>query len=297
MSGMTGTPNNVQIFFSSVESFYRPHSVSEALEFLRAGGLTARYVAGGTSLISEGDRSIRSLVDLSNTGLSYVHENAENLAMGATTSLSDLEASPLVGGLAGGILAEAARVCGPVQLRSRATLGGRLAGNSHELITPLVALDARAMLVAITGVRSVELSTAAGLVELHEAMAAGQLLVEVSIPVSPGGEETWWNFQTLTRTARDPALIAVAAGLRLDQSGAIAEARLAVCGVRARGAQALLHGKPLDHGLLRRASEAAVEEWNPGPDFRISGGYHREAGRVLIERALTICAAKAGWSL
>src|ERR1039457_773693 len=104
--------------FDKVEAFYRPANVREALRLLHSGKGRARVVAGGTDVAVEADRSIRILIDITQAGLNYIRRKGNVCSIGATTTLAALEASPVIRGLAGGILAEASSTCGSVQIRN-----------------------------------------------------------------------------------------------------------------------------------------------------------------------------------
>ena len=116
--------------FDKVEQYYRPGSVREALQLLQNAKGRARVVAGGTDFVLEPDDSVRILIDITRAGLSYVRSKKGSLAIGATTTMAELEESPDVQRLAGGVLARAAATCGSVQIRNLATIGGNMAHGS-----------------------------------------------------------------------------------------------------------------------------------------------------------------------
>ena len=130
--------------FDNVEAFYRPDNLREAVQLLHSGKGQARLVAGGTDLVTEDDQSVRILIDITRAGLSYVRRRAGTYAIGATTTMAELEESEDIKGLAGGVLARAAATCGSIQIRNMATIGGNMAHGSPaaDLATPLMVLDA-----------------------------------------------------------------------------------------------------------------------------------------------------------
>src|ERR1022692_3199259 len=113
--------------FDKVEAFYRPANVRQALRLLSSGKGHARVVAGGTDVVVEGDRSIRFLIDITHAGLTYIRHRGTACAIGATTTMAELEASDVIQALAGGLLSRAARTCGSALIRNLATLGGNMA--------------------------------------------------------------------------------------------------------------------------------------------------------------------------
>ena len=96
--------------FDQLRAFHRPTSVATALRLSeserRAGG-RGTFVAGGTDVVVAGDRSLRWIVDLTKLPLRYVKRRGRGLAIGATSTFADLEASAAVRRLADGIVAEA----------------------------------------------------------------------------------------------------------------------------------------------------------------------------------------------
>ena len=188
--------------FDTVEAFYRPDTVREALRLLQNGKNRARFVAGGTDLVVEADRSTRILIDITHAGLSYIRRKGQACVIGATTTMATIENSPTIRALAGGILARAAATCGSVQIRNMATLGGNLANGSPaaDTATPLLALDAEVVLADAGGARKIPLT------EFYSGLKKTKaLILEVAIPAPPRGVR--WSFQKLGRTENDISLV------------------------------------------------------------------------------------------
>jgi len=283
--------------FDTVEAFYRPGSVREALRLLQDGKNRARVVAGGTDLVVEADRSIRFLIDITHAGLSYIRRKDKACVIGATTTMAAIENSPAIRALAGGILARAAATCGSVQIRNMATLGGNLANGSPAADTAsvLLALDAEVVLADAHGRRKIPLN------EFYSGLRKTKaLIVEVAIPAPPRGGR--WSFQKLGRTENDISLVNAVAGLQLDSKGRVKWARIALGAVaptpvRAVHAEKLLVGRQVDESALAEVCDEAAREARPITDVRASAGYRREMCRVLVRRALEECAAGTGCSL
>jgi aerobic carbon-monoxide dehydrogenase medium subunit len=288
--------------FQSVEAFYRPASVREALQLLQRGKGKARIVAGCTDVAVGDDRSVRFLIDITHAGLSYIRVRRATWAIGATTTMAELEESAEVRALAGGLVARAAATCGSVQVRNMATVGGNMANGSPaaDLATPLLALEAAAVVAEARGRHKMPLADY--LAEARSREPANSVLVEVTFPEPPYGPRCGWSFQKLGRTAVDISVVNVAAGLQLDTRGRVKWARIALgavapAPVRMAGVEALMAGRTLDRGLLAEACGSVMREVRPISDQRASAEYRREISRVLAGRALEECAAAAGYSL
>ncbi len=283
--------------FDTVEAFYRPGTVREALRLLQNGKNRARFVAGGTDLVVEADRSTRILIDITRAGLSYIRRRGQTCVIGATTTMATLEHSPAIRALAGGILARAAATCGSVQIRNMATLGGNLANGSPaaDTATPLLALDSKVVLADARGRRKIPLAAF-----YSGSRKTKTLIVEVAIPVPPRGAR--WSFQKLGRTEDDISLVNAAAGLQLDSKGRAKWVRIALGAVaptpiRAVIAEKLLVGRMADEATLAEVCDEVEREVRPITDVRASAEYRREMCRVLVGRALQECAAGTGCSL
>jgi carbon-monoxide dehydrogenase medium subunit len=287
--------------FEQVEAFYRPASVREAVRLLASGKGRARIVAGGTDLVVDGDPTVRALIDITHSGLTYIRKQRGGCAIGAATTMAELEESRTILALGGGILARAAATCGSVQIRGVATVGGNLANGSPaaDLVTPLLVLDA---VVVMAGAKERYKLPLAHYLAVRGAKVVRQsLLVEVTVP-RPLGRRCGWSFQKLGRTALDISVVNVAAGLQVDGAGRIQWARIALgavapTAIRAGVTEENLRGRTLNAEAVADAAEGVMREVSPITDIRASAQYRREMCRVLTRRALEECAAQAGCAL
>ncbi len=284
--------------FESVEAFYRPASVREALKLLQNGKGSARIVAGCTDAIVEGDRSPRFLIDITRAGLTYIKKRGDGWAIGSTTTMAEIEESPLHS-VAGGLLAAAAATCGSVEIRNVATVGGNMANGSPaaDLATPLLVLDATAVVADQRGRRKMTLADY--LAAVRNGAMRKALLIEVAFPDPPRGGRCGWSFQKFGRTALDISVVNAAAGLQLDSRGCVKWARIALgavapAPVRMPAAEAAMAGRPLDRDLLAEVGGIVMRSVDPISDVRGPAEYRREISGVLAARALEACAAQAG---
>ena len=285
--------------FEQVEAFHRPTSVREAVRLLESGKGRARIVAGGTDLVVDADSTIRALIDITHTGINYIRQKGGACAIGAATTMAELEESRIVCGLGGGILARAAATCGSIQIRSAATVGGNVANGSPaaDLVTPLLVLDALVVVANAKGRRKLPL--AEYLAVRSSKALRNSVLVEVTVPAPSKGKRCGWSFQKLGRTALDISVVNVAAGLQVDSAGRIQWARIALgavaaTAIRAAATEANLRGRTLGAESIAEAAETVMQAANPISDVRASAAYRREMCRVLTRRALEECAAQAG---
>ena len=288
--------------FDQVEAFCRPASVPEALRLLQRGKGKARIIAGGTDLVVAGADDVRILIDITRAGLNYIRRKPSGLAIGAATTLAEIEESDLLRKTAGGVLCRAAATCGSISNRNLATVGGNLANASPaaDMATPLLVLEASAVVADARGRRKLPL--AEYLAGATGGRFSNAILVEIVFPAPPGGKHCGWSFQKLGRTAVDIALVSVAAGLRLDSTGRVKQARLALGAVapaalRMTAAERCLEGRLAHAALIAEAAAEVERAVQPISDIRASAEYRREMSAVLTTRALRECIAAAGGSL
>src|SRR3990172_7105228 len=100
-----------------MDEYHRPQTLEEALALLQRDQAAAP-LAGGTDLIPSRSQHVQSVVDLQALGLDQISVEGFRLHIGAMVSLQRLVGSQGVGEL----LAEAARLEGPLTYRHAATL-------------------------------------------------------------------------------------------------------------------------------------------------------------------------------
>jgi xanthine dehydrogenase YagS FAD-binding subunit len=171
-----------------------------------------------------------------------------------------------------------------------------IATNPSDFCVPLVAFDAVVEIAGKIGHREVPLESFHCLPgdtpERESVLEPGELIVAVRLPAEAAGFAAHARYlKVRERTSYAFAVVSAAAALRIE-AGVIAEARIALGGValkpwRAREAEAVLVGSPLDGAAFRRAAEAALADATPSGDneFKI------ELARRIVTRALTLAAA------
>jgi carbon-monoxide dehydrogenase medium subunit len=270
----------------------RPTTPEEAVKAFAEGSGSALFLAGGTILVPAASPNLDRLVDLADTGLDYVREDAgeagPEIAVGATTRIARLATDPLLKGLAQGLLADAARAVATHTVRNRATVGGNLvaAGYPTDLPTAFLALGASVVVLRGGSRRRV------GIGELYdrrsETFRKGDLIVEVRVPLADPKRRG--AFEKIGRKRIDVPIVNCAVSLELI-GGRIRGPRLALGGigaspVRLRPAEDLLEDSGASADMFAEASALAVRGIEPRSDHRASGEYRRKVAGVLLRRAL-----------
>ncbi len=277
----------------------RPSSLFDALARLAADP-RLRPIAGGTDVMVEiaagATDPRRPLLDLWELDeLRMIDVEHDELVLGGLTTWAELRASPMVHHTLP-VLAEAAAAVGAAQVRNRGTIGGNCmtASPAGDLLPVLLALDARLEVIGPRGTRLVPADDFwTGY--RRTALAAGELLVAVHIPLVPGRQVRFRKVGT--RRAQSIAKVSIAVAWRTDDGspgagrvggqGPWRDVRVALGAVaerpiRAPRTEAALEGTEPGPAVADRAAATVHEEIAPIDDVRSTATYRRDvSGRVL----------------
>lgn len=275
-------------------TYYTPTTLDDTLRLLKQHGADARIIAGGTDLLIELERKIRSarvLIDITHVpGLDQIRLDNGGFHLGPLVTHNQVVASDLV-------VAQAyplARACwevGAPQIRNRGTIAGNLitASPANDTIAPLWALNASVTLTsAERGPRTLPFY------EFYKGvrktvMAADELLTDISF-AAMNDEERGTFIKVALRRAQAISVVNCAVVLEMHRD-AIVKARLtygsvAPTIVRAPAVEKYLVGKSLTEAVIERAGELAMNAARPIDDVRGPAEYRTEMLRVITLRAL-----------
>lgn len=278
-----------------------PDTLEEVLDILGEHGDEAKIIAGGQSLIPMMAMRLArpaQVVDINRvTTLAGIERRGEVIALGALTRERAAERSALVA-LQAPILAESLPHVGHVSIRNRGTIGGSLAHADASAELPAVAMIADAEMV-VQNRRGQRVLAAANVFDGHftTTMSDDECLVEVRLPTTQ--QHAGWSFQEVARRHGDFALVGAAAMIAVDMNNAISEARICLFGVgdraiRIRHVEAALVGGTASADILAGAARDAVQDIEPASDMHGSSAYRRHLATVVVLRALTVAAERAG---
>jgi aerobic carbon-monoxide dehydrogenase medium subunit len=278
--------------------YERATSVDHALTLLATWGSESRVVAGGHSLIPMMKLRLarpEALIDINDlTELAYVRLDGGALAIGAMTRHAELLASALAGEHYP-IFHDAERVIADPIVRNRGTVGGSLcqADPSEDLSAAFAAVDATAVIRGPGGTREVPAR------EFHigpyeTVVAPGELLVELRVPIRPGGGSA---YEKVERRVGDWAVAAAGAAVWLD-GGTVTGAGIGLTAVgaahfHAPEAEEYLRGKAATDANLAEAGRIAAAHCEPAADQRGPADYKRHLAGELTVRALRRAVVRA----
>jgi CO/xanthine dehydrogenase FAD-binding subunit len=280
----------------NLREIHKPTTIADALKLLQQPGTVA--LAGGTALNAGARRDVNAVVDLSALGLSYIRDSSGVIAIGATTTLTTLDESPILRALANGVIAQAAHRSASSILRNQATIAGTLISEPDGVLAvALLALDAQVTIVR-KDTRTVAL---ADFLAMREHLLMMALVTKIAVPMTNPRA----SLQTVARTPSDKPIVSVVASARIEilrgvyteqgeraQNDKVArDVRIVLGGVgkiavRASESEQMLEGQSLNDALIEKAGALATEGLSPRGDFRGSVEYRKAMAIVLTRRAL-----------
>lgn len=274
-------------------TYIQPRSIDETLQLLKQYGQKARIVNGGTDLIIEIERKIRTpdvVIDVSRLpNLDYIHEDGDYIRLGAGVTHNQAVGSRLLREKAYP-LARACWEVGAPQIRNRGTIAGNLitASPANDTITPLWAMGAEVKLKSTRGERVLSFSAFFKGVR-KTALEPDEMLVEVMFQkMSPKDRGTFIKLGL--RRAQAIAVVNASVVLEFEEdeisNAWISLGSVAPTIVSAIDAEQFLVGQRLSDAVIEEAAEMAANAAKPIDDVRGTAEYRREMVRVLVARAM-----------
>jgi len=281
-------------------TYARPDTLADAVALLAERGPHARVLAGGTDLIirlRDGSVTPTLVVDVKRIPelAPGIREEAGNIVIGATTTMTEIAANPVLRRHARA-LAEAASVVGSVQIRNRATLGGNICNASPAADTAPSLLVHGASVVAAgpAGIRRIALAdlfVRSGVTTL----ADGELVIAIELPV-PAARIVSAHQRRTRRRGHDLASVTLTCGVdaagvtrvAYGSVGPTALVRVDTSGVLANPAAPGPAKAAIFETIFADASPSA-RSMRAGPEYRLA--MLRVLGRRALATALERLAA------
>ncbi len=280
--------------------YVAPTSVDEAVQALAAGGVDAKVMAGGQSLLPMLKLRLARpnlIVDINNiVGLDTLEESDGMLRIGALVRHGHLERSELIRDRYPMIFDAAQRLADPLT-RNRGTFCGSIAHGDAAGDWATIAMVLGAELHAVGPNGAVVHSAVDFQTSMFETkLGADQILVEARIPMPKFGQGS--SYKKIDRKLGDYATAAVGASIVLDGT-TITEASIGLTNVgpltiHAADAAASLVGKSIDDAeAFEQTAVLAAAISDPVSDLRGLAEFKRELVHVLTKRALRTAGARA----
>ena len=272
--------------------YLKPENLEKALNYLDEHK-DATLWAGGTDLVVKLKHKkvwVSKIIDFKSLEELNFIEDADQVRIGALTTIHDIEVSPVIK-REFPLLAEAAHVLGSWQVRTLATVGGNLvtAAPSAETATPILILGGTMIAQSKNGDRIIPAKNffkGPG----KTALIPGEILKEIRLPRLPLGSQSIYLKESLRRSM-DIALVSVACVLKLDgdrcQEVRLGLGAVAPVPMRAIRGEESLTEQIMSAEIIEKAAKIAADECQPIDDIRATASYRRELVQVLVKRALT----------
>ena len=279
--------------------YIKPSDLSDLHHIMEEYKGRTTVIAGGTNLIPEmrnGEKAPELLLDISDmTELSYIREDNGNIAIGATTTIAEMTASPVLLD-SSPILASAAKQLGNPLTRNRATLGGNLANASPcaDTAPPLLALDASVEILSPGGkTRQVPLSKFFHGYKFTD-LVKGEILTRVTF-ARPNNSIKGSHTKMGLRNAASICVASVAVTLDMDgkrcRKARVAAGSVAPIPMRAHRVEKLLEDKEINAALLDECAAVVKAEISPISDIRGSADYRTYVTAALLRENLSKAAS------
>jgi len=272
--------------------YYQPQSLKEAFELMEKHKGGARYVAGGTDVMTRVKQKVwqpEALISLRwIKGLSGISQEGQFLRIGGMTLWREIEMDPLVLKHAPALADAASMVANP-QIRNVATIGGNLcnAAPSADGAPPLMVLEATLVIAGPEGEREIAISDFFEGPGRH-CMAPDEILTAILIPEMP--VNTGMAFLKSGRVTQDIAVSNAAVCIQMADgvckkchvyAGAVGPVPL-----RLKRVETMAEGRKLTPELLQQVQDEAATEVTPITDVRSTESYRRTVTGVMVKRAL-----------
>jgi len=281
------------------QTYYTPHSLDETLKLLTQHGTEARLVAGGTDLVVEVERGLRSpqvVIDITQIpNLDQIRLDEQgHIHLGPLVTHNQVVGSSLCVERAFPLVKACWEVGAP-QIRNRGTVAGNLvtASPANDTITPLWALGASVTLQSERGRRTLSFDEFF-LGVRKTALAPDEMIVDIAFPAMT--EQQRGTFLKLgLRRAQAIAVVNVAVILEMS-AGTVTAAKIALGSVaptivRVPQAEQHLAGKQLTPEIIAQTGQLASQAVKPISDVRGSAAYRLYMAETLTRKALEALAA------
>jgi CO/xanthine dehydrogenase FAD-binding subunit len=279
--------------------YSRPATIDEACAMLAADE-SARVIAGGQTLVAMMAMRLARptrLIDINRiAALSYIREEAETIAIGATTRQCVVERDPLIAAKVP-LLARAIPNIGHAATRARGTIGGSLANADPAAELPLCAITLDAELSYRANGQSADIPACDFFIgPMITTLPAGAILIGVRFPVWSG--KVGVGFHEVNARRSDFAFVSAAAQVELADDGMCKRIAIAIGAVtdfpmRLDSAEQQLKGSALDDAKVQAAVSEVLADIDPLADLHASAEYRRRVAAHLAARAVADARASA----
>jgi CO/xanthine dehydrogenase FAD-binding subunit len=268
--------------------FIKGKNAQEVIALKSKYGQKANIIAGGTDVMVKVNSLMESpecFLYIGEEVFKYIKKKDGDIVIGAATTLSEILESDLIEAelpLMKTVVSQIACLA----IRNRATIGGNLcnASPAADTAVPLLAFDAKAVLVSERGCRTVamdEFFVGPGKTILED----DEILKEIVIPLK---ENVVAVYKKLGRRKAETLSVVSVCIAVVKENGICKEAKIALGAVAPRPVLAskaamFLQGKALDDALIEQVSEQIESEISPIDDQRSTRYFRTRASKTIVK--------------
>jgi len=281
------------------KTYYTPRTLEEALQLLNEHTDQARLLAGGTDLIIEMERGVRSpdvIIDISRIpGLDAISlDDQDVIHLGPLVTHNQVVGSAMCVDRAFPLVKACWEVGAP-QIRNRGTVAGNLvtASPANDTISPLWAMGASVTLQSVDGERTLSFDEFF-LGVRKTALKPNEMIVDITCPAMESHQiGTFVKLGLRRAQAISVVNVTVVLSMLADT---VTQARITLGSVaptivRAAEAERFLTGKVLTPEVMTHAGQLVDQNVAPISDIRGSAEYRRYMCQTLTTHALQELAA------
>ena len=277
------------------KNYVIPESIEALTAALEAAEGQTKIIAGGTDLMVEIRNGkwpeLNTVIDISRLpGLDQIWKDDQDIIhIEAMVTHGDVLQSPILREVANPLVQACHRVATP-QLRNRATVVGNLvtASPANDTITPLMAMDAKLVLVSSQGERTVALRDFYQGVR-KTVLAPNEFVLEVTFHALKPSQHGSFMKQALRRTQAISVLnccVLLEMEDEFIQKAVITMGSVAPTIIHAVEAEGFLKSKKLEDQVIKEAGRLAAEATRPISDIRATDEYRFYMMQSLVENGL-----------
>ena len=280
--------------------YSRPADIDEACAMLAADE-NARLIAGGQTLVPMMAMRLARptrLVDINRiAGLSYIRQDGDAVAIGATTRQCDLERSAIVARDIP-LMAKAIPWIGHAATRARGTIGGSLVNADPAAEQALIAVTLDAVLNYREDKQTVEIAAREFFVgAMVTSLPATACLTGLRVPIWRG-ERIGVGFHEVNARSSDFAFVSSAAQVQLDADGTCKRIAIGVGAatdfpMRLESAEQQLAGSKLDPVKVKNLVTEALADIEALDDLHATAAYRKRVAVSMACRAVADAQASA----
>lgn len=281
-------------------NYHKATSVKDAIALSQTHGDEAKYMSGGQSLLPMMKLRFATpehIIDISKIeGLSYIKEDGNLLKIGALTTQTEMEYSPLIKENYF-IFSDAIKLTADPSVRNVGTIGGNIAHGDAANDQPALMLAMRATIIAegADGQKSIPIDDFFQGFYMT-ALEPSDVLVEIQLPKAKKG--SGGAYHKVERKVGDYATSGTAVYLELDDSGVCQEVGIGLTNVsplpmRLSRGEELLKGKKITEDLIEQVGAFASEDCEPNSDLRGSEAYKRSITNTITQRMIRLALERA----